>query len=246
MSEPVPLEDAWRWRHRSSRIAATPVAWWVIAAVVAAIAVHDLLTNLAVPDGVTPLWNVAFAASLVVVARIVGVSWKELGLAGQDTGAGLRVVLVAFVVIAAVIGLLLAVPATRGLFEDEAVRLDDTSERLLMPLLRIPFGTAVSEELIFRSVLLGLLMTRLRIGWAVIGSSLAFGLWHIVPATESGDGSTAAIAAVTAGTVAITVLGAAGLAWLRLRARHVLAPMLAHTATNSIAYVAAVIAVNAA
>lgn len=48
-------------------------------------------------------------------------------------------------------------------------------------LFRVPFGTAFSEEVIFRSVLLALLISSHSTVVAVIISSLLFGLWHILP-----------------------------------------------------------------
>lgn len=45
--------------------------------------------------------------------------------------------------------------------------------------LRIPFITVLSEEIIFRGVLLGLLAQNLPLFWAVGIASIIFGLWHI-------------------------------------------------------------------
>lgn len=44
---------------------------------------------------------------------------------------------------------------------------------------RVPFVTVLTEEIIFRGVLLGLLSLTLPLFWSVIIASTLFGLWHI-------------------------------------------------------------------
>ena len=56
---------------------------------------------------------------------------------------------------AVVIVVLVAVPGTRSYFDDSSVAADSTAQRVLQPLLFIPLGTVVFEEVIFRGVLLG-------------------------------------------------------------------------------------------
>lgn len=52
-------------------------------------------------------------------------------------------------------------------------------------LFRIPFGTALSEEIIFRGVLLGLLLQNHSLIVSIITSSVLFGLWHIFPTLQT-------------------------------------------------------------
>lgn len=52
-------------------------------------------------------------------------------------------------------------------------------------LFRIPFGTAFSEEVIFRSVLLGILLVNHSNSIAIIVSAILFGLWHVFPTLKN-------------------------------------------------------------
>ena len=112
-------------------------------------------------------------------------------------------------------------------------------------LIRIPLGTALSEELIFRGALLGLYLRRRTFLRAALFSSLAFGLWHVVTAMGSVQSNAAgevlaSPAAQVAGVAATVVAtGAAGMVfcWLRRRSGSVLAPALTHAALNGLAVV---------
>jgi membrane protease YdiL (CAAX protease family) len=213
------------------------------ALVVAAVAiVWNLVGNLVLPGAWYVPANLAVAAGLTATARAAGLDWSELGMARERLGRGAAVGAVSMLVVGLAIALLVAVPATRSFFESSDVARDDTGERWFTALVRIPLGTAVFEEVLFRSVLLGaLLRLRGRAG-AVALSAILFGLWHVVPAWETAEGSGGAVVAAIVGTVAITTVAGVLFALLRLHARSVLAPVLAHTATNSFAYVAAIVA----
>jgi uncharacterized protein len=82
---------------------------------------------------------------------------------------------------------------------------------------------------------------------AVLGSSLLFGAWHVLPTIAHYRGNPASALVADAGTgqrlaVLATMLSttAAGgvFAWLRLRSSSLLAPVLAHAAVNISAYLA--------
>ena len=72
-----------------------------------------------------------------------------------------------------------------------------------------------------------------------------FGLWHLHAALgdAKGDGLAAALGTVI-GTIAVTTVAGALFAYLRLRSGSLAAPVLAHCATNSFAYVGAVIVLH--
>jgi membrane protease YdiL (CAAX protease family) len=116
---------------------------------------------------------------------------------------------------------------------------------------RIPFITALTEELLFRSVLLGVLLVLLSVRWAVIVSAIVFGLWHVLTTVGDlgGNDATDSLGALEqAGSVVLVVVatGVAGLlfGWLRVRSGSVIAPWLAHIAFNSSTFVAGVIVVS--
>jgi len=75
-----------------------------------------------------------------------------------------------------------------------------------------------------------------------------FGLWHVAPAIASADDNAAladvasasgGLAATVVATVVTTTVAGFALCWLRLRSRSLLAPALAHVATNSVAFAVA-------
>ena len=114
--------------------------------------------------------------------------------------------------------------------------------------MRIPFGTALAEEVLFRGALLGLFLLHHRPRTAVILSSLAFGLWHVLPTLHSvttnqaaaeAATSTASKLGVVAGTVVVTTVAGIAFCWLRRRSGSLLAPWMAHTGINTFAFTAA-------
>jgi membrane protease YdiL (CAAX protease family) len=137
---------------------------------------------------------------------------------------------------------------SRGYFEDARAMGGGLAHAVYEALVRIPIGTAVAEETIFRGALLGLFLQRhTRLG-AVLMSSLVFGFWHVLPTLDtiranpagalvSGDALRTGAAVV--GSVLVTAAAGAAFSWLRFRSESLLAPILAHAALNSAAYVAA-------
>jgi membrane protease YdiL (CAAX protease family) len=182
---------------------------------------------------------------IVWARRFAGLTWTELGLGRAEVGAGLRLGGWIALVIAAAIMLLVVVPATRSFFEDNAVAADSVTHRVLMPFVIIPVGTALFEEIIFRGVLLGVLLRVSTARTAIVASSVLFGLWHLPPALHdaSGDGALKAIGIVV-GTIAVTTGAGLLFAHLRLRSGSLAAPVLAHAATNSFAYIGALVSLR--
>jgi membrane protease YdiL (CAAX protease family) len=107
-------------------------------------------------------------------------------------------------------------------------------------------GTALLEEVAFRGVLLAMLTRRLGVAWGIAGSSLGFGLWHVVPSMDLATAN-AAVGSVVGGLAAwAPVIGmvAAGLAGgflclLRIRYDHLVAPLAVHATSNGLAYLLA-------
>ena len=193
--------------------------------------------------------NLLVAGSAVLVALGPGrCTLADLGLARRDVGSGLRWggALAAALGLVIVAGALL--PATRPLFADGRVNAEATWLVLYTTLVRIPLGTVVLEETLFRGVLLGMGLRRWSTAWAVAFSSVLFGLWHVLPAFGlSANPATAGLAGSGGGgralTVVFAVLSTAAVGalwcWLRLRSRSLLAPMLVHLASNSLGYLVA-------
>jgi membrane protease YdiL (CAAX protease family) len=135
------------------------------------------------------------------------------------------------------------IPGTNGFLDDS--RADISGGRLIFELtISIVLLTAIPEEFAFRGVLLGS-GVRLWGPWrASLITSALFGLWHIVPTLHtmsdnhaiSGASNTfAGQALLVIGTVVATFVAGLVFSWLRLRSRSLIAPILAHIATNGLA-----------
>lgn len=188
--------------------------------------------------------NAASAVALVAVARRRGLSWRQLGLAHTDLGSGWRqgrraaCATAVAVVTAATVGQ--RQELGRRLLADQRARLGPR-ELAFQTLVRIPLGTAAFEELAFRGVLFGVLSATAGRRAALVGSSAAFGLWHVGPTlaalrcNEVREGRTR----LTAAAVGLTALAGSGFGVLRLTSGHVVACGLAHWTSNAVALVLA-------
>ena len=115
-------------------------------------------------------------------------------------------------------------------------------------LVRIPLGTALVEEVVFRGVLFG--------AWRDAGAStvrasllasVAFGLWHISPTIigiriNDREPSASKLLVGVAAAVVLTTIAGLGLMWLRLESSGVVAPIVIHAGINSASALAAVAA----
>ena len=219
------------------------VSTLTITGLVVGIAVADVVANVLVPEPAKVPVKLGILILFVVWARrSVRLSWAELGLGRAHLLAGLRLGGLAALIVAAGLALLVLIPGARSFLESSDVAADSGARRVLMPLVIIPLGTALFEETIFRGVLLGVLLRSSTRRAALVVSSVLFGLWHLPPALDDASGEgLAATVGVVVGTIAVTTVAGLLFGYLRLRAESLVAPLLAHTATNSFAYVAAVV-----
>jgi Type II CAAX prenyl endopeptidase Rce1-like len=159
--------------------------------------------------------NLGAAAALAGFARASGASPSELGLSRANAGRGKRFGLVAAVPLAAASAAAVANPRTRRLLADDKITGTSPGEAVFETLVRIPLETALSEEVIFRGVLLGLGSRSRSRGWALVTSSMLFGLWHAESALASPERSAtsrpdARATTSTAAVVATTATRAPG------------------------------------
>jgi uncharacterized protein len=230
--------------------AATRSRFGLALALVLALAVAgNAAMNLLIPPPLyVPAALLLALLAVLVAVRVGGCDARDLGLDREDLGHGLRLGAAAAAVLAVVLIVGAALPATRGLFTDR--RVDQHSATLLLyhTLVRIPLGTVVLEETLFRGVLLGLALRRWSPPVAVAFSSVLFGLWHLLPARGL-SGFNPMVATATQGTlrhglvivlaVAATALAGAIFCWLRLRTGSLAAPSMLHLAGNSLAFLLA-------
>lgn len=217
-----------------------------------------LYANVIVNEMLEPAWYVPFNLGLLgvtlVIARSAGTTWTSMGLRRDRTGTGVKIGLAAAAAAVALAAIALTVPAVRELLRDE--RFVDSSIGLLLyhALIRIPIGTALYEEVLFRGVIFGMLVRRYPPLIAGLSSSLLFGLWHILPVLDvletnpAGDHFSGVLAIIGAliAAVVITSLAGLGLLWIRLLANSIVAPVLVHIGTNSMAILAVIVVVHLA
>jgi membrane protease YdiL (CAAX protease family) len=203
--------------------------------------VYSFVLSHVLPKRYYSLVNLLVSLGGVVYAVwLGGLSFAALGLASDDLGSGLVTgCLGAGLVIAVVIGLSYK-HSLRKLFMDEPEREPGVKAALSTLVWRIPFGTALSEEVLFRGVLLGLLLSRSEAA-AVIISSVLFGLWHIAPTIRNFQKSPGLQRLIDSnarfhGHIVVTVLAtaAAGAAFalLRIWTGSLLTTWLIHAAIN--------------
>jgi membrane protease YdiL (CAAX protease family) len=188
-------------------------------------------------------WTLAFLAFGSVVANL---SLSEMALTNWITGLIWGLGCVGVVTVAMAVGV--AVPRLHPLFADERIVNTSGAEVAQKSLIEVPLGTVLLEEIVFRSVLLGMVTSMFGTVAGVLGSSFLFGLWHILPALEM-HGSHSLTSQLGSGwraklaTVAVTILatGSAGIvfAMLVVLSGSVLAPMGLHWATNGPGSIAA-------
>ncbi len=208
--------------------------------VVALVAILGILTAwnlLRGQVGAAVIVEAAMAVGLLVaaLASLGGSSAEDLGLHPSSLGRGARLGAMAMAVILAVLVVLAVLPATRGFFNDDRVKVD-VGAMIVKTVVVIPLGTVVLEELAFRGAMLSLLVALVPLRWAVGLTSVAFGLWHLAPVL-GGTGGPHLAAGVA--TVLATAAAGVGFCWLRLRSGSLLAPAMAHVATNSFAFMVA-------
>jgi uncharacterized protein len=190
--------------------------------------------------------------ALGLIAWTSGATAADLGLGWADARAGLLYGAGAFAVILLVLVAAAAIPATNGFLHDSRAQID--GGRLLYELwVPIVLLTAIPEEFAFRGVLLGSGL-RLWGPWrASLITSALFGLWHIAPTLHTmsdnhvfrGEASSVAgQVLLVLGSIAVTSVAGLVFCWLRLRSRSLIAPVMAHAATNGLALTVAWVAVH--
>lgn len=199
---------------------------------IAATGLWNGLINRVVP----PRWYVpanlgAAGASLAVAHRTAG--WRALGLASDRIGDGLRWGAIGAVGVSTALVAGSRLRATAGLFSDARATPERTQVETLV---RIPLGTVVLEEVLFRGILPATVPWRR-------ASSLTFGAWHVLPTISALDinevHDPAVRRRVIVAGVAGTVVAGEALEWLRRRSGSLVGPVLTHWAANAVGYVLA-------
>jgi membrane protease YdiL (CAAX protease family) len=187
-------------------------------------------------------FNVGGVAAMVTVARLLGLSWTDLGIGRGTWRAGLRWGGAAIGV--AIVGYGVVLVAAPALLENPQLAGASPGSLLLRGLVLIPMGTVLAEELAFRGVLQGHSIRSLPARAALGVTSVAFGLWHLTVALGPSAVPLPPTLQWTSGltVLAVTIVGGLALGWLRHRTGSVLAPIGLHLGTNAVGLVAAGVA----
>lgn len=218
-----------RWRGEQH-----PAVWVAVACGVFTVGNVALV---ALPSGWDVAAAVGLAAAILVLGRWLGLSWEQIGLGRASLGSGVRWGALAVVAVALFYAVVVSLPATRDASNDLAAPPGDSI--WVTALLLIPLRTVILEELTFRGALWGLLERRFGTWWALGGTSLAFGCWHVAPALSLAERTEGAIAASVLGVLFFTSLAGLVLGELRRRSGSVIAPAALHWAANGVGLVAA-------
>jgi membrane protease YdiL (CAAX protease family) len=224
---------------------ARPAGWEPFALAGALTAYNVALNHVPFPAWSYVPANLALTAGVTYLARRRwGIDHEALGLTGSGIRPGLEAGGLFGTGVALVLAVAPRVTAAAPLLRDR--RASGVTGRALayQVLVRIPLGTAVPEETLFRGVLLEAFRRTTTARRAVLASSAAFGAWHIGPALvllqkNRIELSRAATATVVAGVVAATTAAGVGFCLLRRWGRGLLAPVLAHAATGGLSLRAA-------
>jgi membrane protease YdiL (CAAX protease family) len=204
--------------------------------------VANVMSNRILPTWTYIPWNVLVAVAIVVIARRE-VSMREMGFSDWARGAKWGFTLFGLTLLVLLVAVNL--PAFHDLYDDR--RTGATVPLLLYhTLIRIPLGTVLLEETAFRAVLPAVFAVRWGVVRACVAASLLFGVWHVLPALGLvdinpvtaqvfGDGGAGRLVAVTFAVVG-TAFAGMWWCWVRYRSLSILSTMIAHVATNSIAY----------
>lgn len=220
-------------------------ARWRVLSAIGAVLFLGLAFNVAEHVYRLPLWaGPVLALGLVVLARVAGLTWDQLGMSRERLRAGLVWGGAAVAAVAAVYAAGLLIPLTRPAFLDARYHVG-VSSALFTALVTIPIGTVLLEEVLFRSVLWALLARYTAVWQALLTSAVLFGLWHVLPSIGLASANQAigqavhgaggaAVAMVVAATVLFTTAGGVVAGELRRRSGSILASAGMHWATNAL------------
>ncbi len=204
--------------------------------------VANVMSNRVLPGWAYLPWNVAVAAVLVWVAQRE-VTLPQMGFTRWRSGAAWGAVL--FVLTVGVLLLALTMPTFHEMYHDRRVE-GSWWAWLYQVFVRIPFGTALLEETAFRAVLPALFAVRWGLLRGYVAASVCFGVWHVLPAlglnevnpvmTRWFGTGVGGVAVAVVFAVAGTTVAGLWWCWVRHKSGSVLATVLGHIASNSVAY----------
>lgn len=189
-------------------------AIYLLIAVGAIMVAANLALNLVAEKFYVPL-AIIFAIGVAAIGLGFGLDLEHLGLATNTIVPGLVWAAIAVGVVAVIFFLAALIRPARVLFADERATSAPGRQIARRMLIDVPLGTVLLEETVFRGVLYGMLWQSFNQVVAIVGTSVLFGLWHVLPAIPSHESHEAVRKAVGTSiwgklaAIALTVLGTA-------------------------------------
>ncbi len=192
----------------------------------------ELLNLLYVPA------NLVFAAIIFLGARkLLGISYADVGLRSdtlkKGTIWGFSVGLTIVIILSLGIYFLGFMDRLSSSYEANPTTLADLLFRIFI---RIPLGTALVEEILFRGILIALLVSNgLSNIKCILISCIVFGLWHIGLALKVDPEIQLfswAWLTTAMGTIGMGLIGGLVFAFMRFWTNSLVAPMLVHWLIN--------------
>lgn len=186
--------------------------------------------------------NVLTSVIAICVALALGLSFDDLGMGLHVVLKGLLIAIGVSATVIVGVFIVASLPPLKHYFV-LAQHMKPTRVAYETAV-RIPLSTALTEEIIFRGVLLGVMLTQYDTVASVAICSVVFGLWHILPSLDrfrmhSGITKTKRLSAgYVLATIGATAIAGVFFSWLRIMAGSIVAPWLTHWSINASAMLA--------
>lgn len=224
----------------------TGLAFWPLLVVLVAMVLINIVNNRVAPQTHYLLWAFGGSVILLAIGLLDGNTWTDMGLGWAYLLPGLFWAAVTIGGVTAVYLIGASFKKSRSAFHDERIGELTGARMMFQALIEVPFGTVLLEEIAFRAVLFSMLCRRYGLVWAIVISSILFGLWHILPSVGTheqnpalgsvvGEGRKGNVLAIALSVLTTTLAGVVFVG-LRIISGSVLAPMGFHWATNGLGY----------
>lgn len=189
------------------------------------IVLYGLLLVRVIPERFHFVANIATSILALFYGLWNGLSFTEMGLGFHFVFDGIVVALVVSLGTMCVAAILaFSKPLRKFIRTPQIIR---PGKIMYETAVRIPLSTALSEEILFRGVLLGLLLQQYPTLTSLVVAGIFFGIWHALPSIRD-HSKYAALPIVFTTAIAGIFFG-----WLRLLAGSIVAPWLVHWTINT-------------
>jgi membrane protease YdiL (CAAX protease family) len=211
--------------------------------VIAAILAYGTILARFIPRKAHIRSNVLAALATIAFGLFLGLSLPQMGLTLDGVKNVIVISALATIVIFLVTFAMSFLPFLKHIFLGESFANARVRSVFFEAGFRIPLGTALVEEILFRGVLLGVLLQSYSPLTSSIIAAAVFGLWHIAPSINSIESNTAVQERMrtkslrakgsVAGIVFVTFTAGMFFNWLRIISGTILTTWLVHWAINS-------------